>query len=138
MKSFINSLKFLFFMAVIQSRPKRKESGGRYRAYRKKKQYELGRLPSLTKVEKRRIVRIRTMGNNQKMRLLGTDIANVFNPKTKKYQQVKIKTIVENPANRHYVRRNIMTKGAVIDTELGKAKITSRPGQDGTVNAVLI
>lgn len=125
-------------MAVTQSRPKRKESGGRYRAYRKKKQYELGRLPSLTKVEKRRIVGIRTMGNNQKMRLLSTDIANVFDPKTKKYQQVKIKTILENPANRHYVRRNIMTKGSVIDTELGKAKITSRPGQDGTVNAVLV
>lgn len=125
-------------MAITQSRPKRKESGGRYRAYRKKKQYELGRLPSLTKVEKRRIVRIRTMGNNQKMRLLSADIANVFNPKTKKYQQVKIKNTLENPANRHYVRRNIMTKGSVIDTELGKAKITSRPGQDGTINAVLL
>ncbi|MEK6848627.1 MAG: 30S ribosomal protein S8e, partial [Nanoarchaeota archaeon] len=42
------------------------------------------------------------------------------------------------PANRHFIRRNIMTKGSVIDTELGKARITSRPGQDGVVNAVLI
>ena len=78
------------------------------------------------------------MGNSQKMRLLSMDIANIFDPKTKKYQQVKIKTILENPANRHYVRRNIMTKGSVIDTEMGKARITSRPGQDGTVNAVLV
>jgi small subunit ribosomal protein S8e len=45
---------------------------------------------------------------------------------------------VENPANPHYVRRNIITKGAVIKTELGNAKVTSRPGQDGVVNAALI
>ncbi|MEK6949175.1 MAG: 30S ribosomal protein S8e, partial [Nanoarchaeota archaeon] len=49
-----------------------------------------------------------------------------------------IKTISGNPANRHFVRRNIMTKGAIIETEKGKARITSRPGQDGAVNAVLI
>lgn len=125
-------------MAVAQSRSKRKESGGRYKAYRKKRQYELGRLPSLTKVEKRRVRRIRTMGSHHKIRLLSTDIANVLDPKTKKHQKVKIKTITDNPANKHFVRRNIMTKGSIIETELGKARVTSRPGQDGTVNAVLI
>jgi len=31
-----------------------------------------------------------------------------------------------------------MTKGSVIDTEFGKAVITSRPGQDGVVNAVIV
>jgi len=72
------------------------------------------------------------------MSLLSTDTANLFDPKTKKYEQIKIKEVVENPANRHFVRRNIMTKGTVIETEKGKAKITSRPGQDGNVNAVLI
>ena len=125
-------------MVVDQSRPKRKETGARYKAYKKRKQYELGRLPSLTKVEKRRVQIIRTAGNNKKVRLLSTDIANLFDPKAKKYEKVKIKTIVENPANRHFIRRNIITKGCVVETEKGKAKITSRPGQDGTVNAVLI
>ncbi|MBW2980875.1 30S ribosomal protein S8e [Candidatus Woesearchaeota archaeon] len=125
-------------MVVEQSRPKRKETGARYKDYRKRKQYELGRLPSLTKVEKRRIQIVRTMGNNKKARLLSTDIANLFDPKSKKYEKAKIKTIVENPANRHFIRRNIITKGCVVETDKGKAKITSRPGQDGTVNAVLI
>ncbi len=125
-------------MAIIQSRPRRKPSGSRYRSYRKKRLYEMGRLPSLTKLEKRRVTVIRTRGDNQKVRLLGIDMANLFNPKTKKYEQAKIKTILENPANRHFVRRNIMTKGTIIDTEKGKARITSRPGQDGTVNAVLV
>lgn len=125
-------------MAISQSRPKRKATGGRYIAYRKKKQYELGREPSFTKLGKKRIQVIRVMGASRKLRLLSADTANLFDPKTKAFKQVKIKTITDNPANRHFIRRNIMTKGSVIDTELGKARITSRPGQDGIVNAVLI
>lgn len=125
-------------MAISQTRPKRKATGGRYIDYRKKKQYELGREPSFTKLGKKRAQVIRVMGANRKIRLLSTSTANLFDPKTKAFKQVKIKTITENPANRHFIRRNIMTRGSVIDTELGKARITSRPGQDGIVNAVLI
>lgn len=126
-------------MATTQSRARRKPSGARYKAYRGKRKYEMGRLPSLTKLGKRSITKIKTRGlHNYKLRLLSIDIANVYDPKQKKYQKARIKTIVENPANRHFVRRNIMTKGSVIDTEIGKAKITSKPGQDGVVNAVLI
>ena len=125
-------------MAISQARPKRKVTGGRYIDYRKKKQHELGREPSFTKLGKRRSRVIRVMGANRKLRLLSADTANLFDPKSKTFKQVKIKTITDNPANRHFIRRNIMTKGSVIDTELGKARITSRPGQDGVVNAVLI
>ncbi len=81
---------------------------------------------------------IRTLGGNKKLRLLSEEYVNVVDPKTNKAQKTKIKTTTENPANRHFVRRNIMTKGTIIETEIGKAKITSRPGQDGVVNAVLI
>lgn len=31
-----------------------------------------------------------------------------------------------------------MNKGAIIETKIGKARITSRPGQSGTINAILI
>ena len=125
-------------MALSQARPRRKQTGARYKDYRKKRQHELGREPSFSKLGKKRVQVIRTMGANRKLRLLSADTANLFDPKLKSYKQVKIKTITDNPANRHFIRRNIMTKGAVVDTELGKAKITSRPGQDGIVNAVLI
>ena len=50
----------------------------------------------------------------------------------------KIVAVVENSANPNYVRQNIITKGSIIETEKGKAKVTSRPGQHGVVNAVLI
>jgi len=126
-------------MAISQLRSLRKPSGGRYKQQgRKKKAYELGRQPAFTKIEKRRAKIVRTKGAHVKVRVLSTDTANLFDPKAKKYEQVKIKEVVENPANRHFIRRNIITKGTVINTEKGKAKITSRPGQDGTVNAVLI
>jgi len=125
-------------MALSQSSPRRKQTGARYKSARKKRQFELGREPSFTKLGKQRKQVIRVMGGNQKLRLLSTDYANLLDPKTKKYVKAKIKTITDNPANRHFIRRNIMTKGSVIDTDQGKAKITSRPGQDGVVNAVLI
>ena len=125
-------------MVLTQYRSKRKVTGGRYKSYRGKRLFETARIASLTKLDKTRLAKISTLGGNEKYRLYRAEFANVVDPKTRKYKKVKIKTILENPANRHYVRRNIMTKGTVIDTELGKAKITSRPGQDGTVNAVLV
>lgn len=125
-------------MALSQAKSNRKVSGGRYVNYRKKRLHELGREPSFTKLSKKKVQVIRGRGANRKLRLLSADITNLFDPKSKTFRQVKIKTITDNPANRHFIRRNIMTRGSVIDTELGKARITSRPGQDGVVNAVLI
>jgi len=55
-----------------------------------------------------------------------------------KYKQAKIISVEENPADSHFVRRNIITKGALIQTDLGKAVVTSRPGQTGVINAKLI
>jgi small subunit ribosomal protein S8e len=126
-------------MGVTQHRSKRSSSGGRYIAARKKRLYESGSEPTLTKVsEKRKIKMELVRGAIFKQRLLQADVANVLDQKTGKYSVAKIKTVLENPANRHYVRRNILTKGTIIDTDKGKARITSRPGQEGTVNAVLV
>ena len=125
-------------MAISQLRSKRKVSSGRYKKYRKKKQYELGSLPTFTKIGTRKIRRLRIIGNNVKFRLLSQEIANIYNPKEKKYVKSKILGIVENSANRHFIRRGILNKGAIIKTEIGNAKITSRPGQEGTINAILV
>lgn len=126
-------------MVVIhKGRLKRKESGGRYKSARAKRNFEKGSTPTKTHIGRHKIKTVRTRGGNIKSRALSVDIVNLFDPKTKKFEKVKVKTVVETPANRHYVRRNIFTKGAVIETEKGKAKVTSRPGQNGSVNAVLI
>ena len=125
-------------MAKSQRRSKKKTTGGKYLKSRKKRKFELGRESALTKVGKKVAKNIRVRGARLKTRLLVAEFANVIDPKTKKYEKVKIKTVIENSSNRHYVRRNIITKGCIIDTEKGKAKVTSRPGQDGIVNAVLV
>jgi len=123
---------------LTQTRPKRKLTGGRYKDYRKKRKYEKGNPPIHTKLGDRRSSKIRIKGGNIKFRIFSDSTANVYDPKTKKYLKLKIGTIVENPANRHFVRRNIMTKGTIIETEKGRAKITNRPGQENIINAILL
>ncbi len=125
-------------MAKSRERSKRKSSGGLYRAYRKKRKSMLAGTPTLTKLDKIKVRKITVRGGNEKIKTLRNDFVNVYNPKIKKCLKLKIKTVLENPANRHFVRRNIITKGTIIDTEKGKAIVTSRPGQEGTINARLI
>ncbi|MEK6978329.1 MAG: 30S ribosomal protein S8e [Candidatus Hydrothermarchaeota archaeon] len=125
-------------MALWQGGSKRKITGGRIKAHRGKRKHEMGREQVETGLGERKAKRIRVRGGNSKVRLLTAQNANVINPKTKETKLVKILTVVENSANPHFVRRNIVTKGAVVNTELGKVRVTSRPGQDGNINAVLI
>ncbi|VVB64802.1 30S ribosomal protein S8e [uncultured archaeon] len=116
----------------------RKLTGGRLILSRGKRKFEAGREQSDTTIAAVRTKKIETMGGNHKMRILRGDIALVSDPKTGKAKKVKIETVKDNKANLHYMRRNIITKGAVIKTELGDAKVTNRPGQDGLINAVLL
>ena len=125
-------------MVNSTARARRKETGKRYVDYRKKKKYELSGITAFTKLGKKSIRKVRIMGGSIKIKNLSGNIVNLFDPKTKKYEKITIKTVSGNPANRHFVRRNILTKGAIIDTEKGKARITSRPGQEGSIDAVLV
>lgn len=123
---------------ITQDKSKRKPSGGRYKVKSYKRKAQKGNLPAMTSVGKKKTRTIRTVGGNSKIRLLHIDKVNLMDSKTKKASVVELKTILENPANRHFVRRNIMNKGAIIETPKGKAKITNRPSQEGFVNAVLV
>ena len=115
----------------------RKVTGGRRRPAAMKRRAEIGLAPADTHIgdERRRI--IRTFGGNEKSRALRASFVNVTNAKgeTKK---VRIMNVEENSANPNYVRRNLLTKGAILKTEIGRARISSRPGQDGVINAVLL
>jgi len=125
-------------MAIWHGEKGRKPTGGKIILARKKKKRELGNLPTLTRIGEEKRKKYRTKGGGVKIKAFSAEFANVFNPKTKITRKVKILDVVDNPANPHFVRRKILTKGAIIKTELGNAKVTSRPGQDGIVNAVLI
>ena len=125
-------------MVVSHHRSRRTPTTSIYRKARGRRLAELGSVPALTRVADKRAKTQRTKGGNSKTRLLSENIANVFDAKTKKYHKVAIKNVIESPADINYIRRNIMVKGSVIETEKGKAKITNRPGQEGTINAILV
>lgn len=125
-------------MAILQQFSKKKPSGARLRRVLKKRKHEMGRLPTLTKIGEKQVKRIRVQGGNYKDKLLKEQVINVFNQTTKKAEKVTIKTVIDNKANRNFIRRNILTKGTVVDTDKGHARVTNRPGQEGTVNGVLI
>ncbi|MFH1589463.1 MAG: 30S ribosomal protein S8e, partial [archaeon] len=113
-------------------------SGGRYKVKSYKRRAQTGRQAALTSVGEKRTRVDRGLGGNKKTKLLSVNKVNLMDPKTKKASITDLKTILENPANRHFVRRNILSKGAIIETPKGKAKITNRPSQEGFVNAVLV
>jgi len=117
---------------------KRKPSGGRKRAHRGKRRFERGSFPTETGLgePKRKVSRRR--GGATKVRLLSVTHANVSDPSTGKTERVEILRVVKNPANVDYDRRGVITKGTIIETQLGRARVTSRPGQSGLVNAILV
>jgi len=117
---------------------KKKKTGGRRRIWRKKRKYELGRFPSETLLGDKKIKVIRAKGGNTKLRLLREKYVNLVIPDEKQVIRTEILHVVENRANRDYSRRGVITKGAIIETKYGEAIVTSRPGQDGLINAVLI
>lgn len=114
----------------------RKISGGRYKRTRKKKL--TGRQSQERKVrlgnEKRKIVYGR--GTTQRLVNLFSNIINVTDGK--KSRKTKIKNVIETPSETFLARQNVLVKGAIIETELGKARITNRPSQEGNVQAILI
>jgi small subunit ribosomal protein S8e len=124
-------------MAICQGKSTRSPSGARRVANRGKRKSELGRESAETRLGEKNLRKIRTRGGNEKHRLAGDNKINVIDTEGKAHT-VEILNVIENTANPNYVRRNIITKGAIVETELGHAKVTSRPGQDGVINGVIV
>jgi small subunit ribosomal protein S8e len=117
---------------------KRKKSGGKKHIFRGKRAFEMGSDPAETIVGELRVTKKRGRGGNAKLRALSVNSVNVTDSATGKSQKTEIRSVVKNPANVDYQRRGVITKGAILDTPLGQALVTSRPGQHGVVNAVLL
>jgi small subunit ribosomal protein S8e len=103
----------------------------------KKRKRDLGNEPTETRVgddPKLKVVDAR--GDTEKVRAIETDTVSVA--VDGEVRSADLEDVVENASNPNYVRRNIVTKGAVVETSEGRARVTSRPGQDGQVNAVLV
>ncbi len=121
-----------------QAKSLNKTDGGIRPRHHKKKKSEIGRLPSMTNIGAERKAAVRVRGAHQKMRLYSSNTANVLDPKTKTVKKAKIVDVLENKAHHQFAKLKIITKGAIIKTDAGDARVTSRPGQSGVVEAVLL
>ncbi len=122
----------------VENLNKRKLTGGRRKSYRSRRKFEIDRYPTEPIIGKQEIVTRRVRGGNLKAAVKVAEYANVADRENKKVVKAKIIKSIDNPANRDYARRGVITRGAIIETEVGKARVVSRVGQHGVVNAVLI
>jgi small subunit ribosomal protein S8e len=116
---------------------KRKKTGGRKIPYRTKRLHEQGRLPVETVFGETKRKMEKGRSNSTKVKIVSTEYVNVSDPSTGFTERLSILDVVSNPANVDYNRRGVLTKGTIVRTENGLAKIVSRAGQDGALNAVV-
>lgn len=110
----------------------RKFTGAKYHADRKKKKFERKGQENIATLGETKRKSKRVMGGNTKTILLNDNEVNISGKKA------EITNVTETPQNIFLARQNRLIKGAVIETSLGKAKITNRPAREGFVNAILV
>ncbi len=124
-------------MAQWHGISRRKSTGGRLVQARSKRRTEISSEKQYAFVGEPKRKIYRKTGGNAMVRVL-VDNRVAVSDGSGKTTMASINNVVENPSNPNFVRRNILTKSAIIDTDKGLVRITSRPGQDGVINGVLI
>jgi len=110
------------FMPCISrdSRHKRRETGGKRKAYRKKRKYELGRPMANTKMcapDQKRVRRVRARGGHIKFRALRLDSGNFAWGSESATKKTRILQVVYNASNNELVRTNTLVKNAIIQID---------------------
>ncbi len=129
-------------MAQWHGISRRKPTGGRlkrpnrYRGKRRKEISSENQHAFLGDSDNRKVYR--KHAGSQTVRMLQAHTINISDPKTGKTFSSTMTNIIQNDADPNFVRRNIVTKGAIAETEAGNVRITSRPGMDGVVCGILL
>ncbi|KAM7452722.1 hypothetical protein BLSTO_06539, partial [Blastocystis sp. subtype 1] len=104
------------------SRHKRRLTGGKVVINIKKRKFEMGRQPAMTKLGPKRIYLVRCRGGNLKHRAIRLDTGSfswageAFSAKT------KILNIVYNASNNELVRTNTIVKGCIVSIDAAPFK----------------
>ncbi len=125
-------------MAIWHRRSTRTGTGARLKRFKSKRKYEMGRTPTETVMGETKRMVIDSKGKSMKRPALKVQYVNVTDPAKGVTVRAEIEDVEMNPANMDYQRRKVITRGTIIKTSKGRAKVTSRPGQSGILNAVLI
>ena len=113
-----------------------KITGGRRHVLRSRRKYEIDRFPNEALIGDQITITRKVRGKNTKTSIKTIDSVNLAIDS--KIKRVKIIKVLENATNNDYQRRGVISKGAILETEEGKCRVISRPGQHGTVNAILV
>ena len=122
---------------AIENLATSKTTGGRRHPLRIRRKYETDRYPNEPVNGAQVTITRRVRGNNKKTALKSIDFVNIATGEAK-VKKTKILKVLENSTNNDYKRRGIITKGAILETQEGKCKVVSKPGQTGIVNAILL
>jgi len=113
-----------------------KITGGRRHVLRSRRKYEIDRFPNEALIGEQITITRKVRGKNIKTSIKTIDSVNLAIDS--KIKRVKIIKVLENATNNDYQRRGVISKGAILETEEGKCRVVSRPGQHGTVYAILV
>ena len=113
-----------------------KITGGRRHVLRSRRKFEIDRFPNEALIGDQITITRKVRGKNTKVAIKTINSVNLA--LDSKIKRVKIIKVLENATNNDYQRRGVISKGAILETEEGKCRVVSRPGQHGTVNAILV
>lgn len=114
-----------------------KITGGRRHPLRTRRKYETDRYPNEAINGAQVTITRHVRGKNRKTALKSIDFVNLATGDAN-VKKTKIIKVLENATNNDYKRRGIITKGAILETQEGKCRIVSKPGQNGVANAILL
>ncbi len=114
-----------------------KITGGIRHPLKTRQKFQIDRYPNEALMGEQETATRKTRGNNRKTALKTVNHVNLVLPDAK-IKRSKIVRVLENQTNNDYQRRGVITKGAILETEDGKCKVVSRPGQNGVINAILV
>merc|ERR1712127_464930 len=148
------------------ARHKRRATGGRMPIHQKKRKFEMGRQPTMTKLGPKRVRPLRTRGGNLKWRALKIDGGNFSWGSEAVSRKTRVLDVVYNATNNELVRTKTLVKNCIVlidanplrqwylkhyDVELNKKKvaeqfnsgrllacISSRPGQSGRLDGYVL
>lgn len=127
----------VFVRKSVENLATSKTTGGRRHPLRIRRKYETDRYPNEAVTGAQVTVTRTVRGNNRKTAVKTIDFVNLATGDAK-VKKTKILKVLDNTTNNDYKRRGIITKGAILETQEGKCRVVSKPGQNGIVNAVLV
>jgi len=105
---------------------KRRATGGKKKAWRKKRKYELGRQPANTKLvtgtANKTVRRVRVRGGNVKWRALRLDTGNYSWGSEAVTRKTRILDVVYNASNNELVRTQTLVKSAIVQVDAAPFK----------------